>query len=102
MALTSSQSGGRAESSSDFEFHTEQPRSVGVKSEFVVYPDDGHFFKRAVQIDVMSRLVGGFGTRACRKPALPRFELCSESFHCRIVASHFTSLPTVQSDLCGD
>jgi dipeptidyl aminopeptidase/acylaminoacyl peptidase len=36
-------------------------KTLGVKTEFVVYPDEGHlFFKRADQIDVMSRLVGWF------------------------------------------
>jgi dipeptidyl aminopeptidase/acylaminoacyl peptidase len=34
-----------------------------VKTEFVVYPDEGHFFfKRADQGDVMSRLVNWFNT----------------------------------------
>jgi dipeptidyl aminopeptidase/acylaminoacyl peptidase len=38
-------------------------RRLGVKTEFVVYPDEGHFFfKRADQIDVMSRLVNWFDT----------------------------------------
>jgi dipeptidyl aminopeptidase/acylaminoacyl peptidase len=38
-------------------------RRLGVKTEFVVYPDEGHFFfKRADQIDLMSRLVGWFDT----------------------------------------
>ena len=38
-------------------------KTLGVKTEFVVYPDEGHlFFKRADQIDVMSRLVGWFDT----------------------------------------
>ena len=33
-------------------------RRLGVKTEFVVYPDEGHFFfRRADQIDVMSRMV---------------------------------------------
>jgi len=36
-------------------------RRLGVKTEFVVYPDEGHaFFKRADQVDLMSRLVGWF------------------------------------------
>ena len=36
-------------------------RRLGVKTEFVVYPDEGHFFfKRADQIDVLSRLVAWF------------------------------------------
>ncbi len=36
-------------------------RRLGVKTEFVVYPDEGHFFfKRADQIDVVSRLVDWF------------------------------------------
>ena len=36
-------------------------RRLGVKTEFVVYPDEGHFFfKRSDQIDVMSRLVKWF------------------------------------------
>lgn len=36
-------------------------KTLGVRTEFVVYPDEGHlFFKRADQIDVMSRLVGWF------------------------------------------
>jgi len=38
-------------------------RRHGVKTEFVVYPDEGHvFFKRADQADVMSRLVAWFDT----------------------------------------
>jgi pimeloyl-ACP methyl ester carboxylesterase len=38
-------------------------RRLGVKMEFVVYPDEGHsFFKRADQIDFMSRLVNWFNT----------------------------------------
>jgi dipeptidyl aminopeptidase/acylaminoacyl peptidase len=38
-------------------------RRLNVKTEFVVYPDEGHFFfKRADQIDVMSRLVTWFDT----------------------------------------
>jgi len=38
-------------------------RRLGVKTEFVVYPDEGHFFfKRADQADVMSRLVQWFDT----------------------------------------
>jgi dipeptidyl aminopeptidase/acylaminoacyl peptidase len=36
-------------------------RRLGVKTEFVVYPDEGHFFFRhADQIDVMSRTVNWF------------------------------------------
>lgn len=38
-------------------------RRLGVKTEFVVYPDEGHaFFKHADQADLMSRLVGWFNT----------------------------------------
>jgi len=38
-------------------------RRLGVKTEFVVYPDEGHlFYKHADQVDVMSRLVGWFDT----------------------------------------
>jgi dipeptidyl aminopeptidase/acylaminoacyl peptidase len=38
-------------------------RRLNVKTEFVVYPDEGHFFfKRTDQIDVMSRLVAWFDT----------------------------------------
>lgn len=38
-------------------------RRLGVKAEFVVYPDEGHFFfKRADQVDVLTRLVGWFDT----------------------------------------
>lgn len=38
-------------------------RRLGVKTEFVVYPDEGHFFfKRADQIDVTSRLIEWFNT----------------------------------------
>jgi dipeptidyl aminopeptidase/acylaminoacyl peptidase len=38
-------------------------RRLGVTAEFVVYPDEGHFFlKRADQIDVMSRAVASFNT----------------------------------------
>jgi dipeptidyl aminopeptidase/acylaminoacyl peptidase len=38
-------------------------RRLGVKTEFVVYPDEGHFFfKPADQVDVMSRLVSWFNT----------------------------------------
>jgi len=38
-------------------------RSLGIKTEFVVYPDEGHlFFKGADQIDVASRLVKWFDT----------------------------------------
>ncbi len=36
-------------------------RRLGVRTEFVVYPDEGHFFfKRADQIDVMTRAVNWF------------------------------------------
>jgi dipeptidyl aminopeptidase/acylaminoacyl peptidase len=38
-------------------------RRMGVKTEFVVYPDEGHmFFKRSDQADVMERIVGWFNT----------------------------------------
>jgi dipeptidyl aminopeptidase/acylaminoacyl peptidase len=38
-------------------------RRLGVKTEFVVYPDEGHFFfRRADQIDVMSRVVNWLDT----------------------------------------
>jgi dipeptidyl aminopeptidase/acylaminoacyl peptidase len=38
-------------------------RRLGVKTEFVVYPDEGHiFFKRSDQADVMERIVGWFNT----------------------------------------
>jgi dipeptidyl aminopeptidase/acylaminoacyl peptidase len=38
-------------------------RRMGVKTEFVVYPDEGHiFFKRGDQADVMERIVGWFNT----------------------------------------
>jgi dipeptidyl aminopeptidase/acylaminoacyl peptidase len=38
-------------------------RRLGVRTEFVVYPDEGHaFFKHADQVDLMSRLVGWFNT----------------------------------------
>ena len=38
-------------------------RRLGVKTEFVVYPDEGHsFFKRSDQVDVMERIVGWFNT----------------------------------------
>jgi dipeptidyl aminopeptidase/acylaminoacyl peptidase len=38
-------------------------RRLGVKTEFVVYPDEGHeFFRHADQIDVMSRIVDWFNT----------------------------------------
>ena len=38
-------------------------RRLGVKTEFVVYPDEGHiFFKRTDQADVMERIVGWFNT----------------------------------------
>jgi dipeptidyl aminopeptidase/acylaminoacyl peptidase len=37
-------------------------RRRNVKTEFVVYPDEGHFFfRRADQVDVMSRVVSWFG-----------------------------------------
>jgi dipeptidyl aminopeptidase/acylaminoacyl peptidase len=36
-------------------------RRLGIKTEFVVYPDEGHFFfRRADQVDVMTRVVGWF------------------------------------------
>jgi len=36
-------------------------RRHGVKTEFVVYPDEGHFFfQHTNQVDVMSRLVSWF------------------------------------------
>ena len=36
-------------------------RRLGVATEFVVYPDEGHFFfKRSDQADVMERIVGWF------------------------------------------
>ncbi len=36
-------------------------RRLGVKTEFVVYPDEGHFFfKHEDQVDVMTRVVGWF------------------------------------------
>ncbi len=36
-------------------------RRLGVTTEFVVYPDEGHFFfKRADQLDAMARVVGWF------------------------------------------
>jgi dipeptidyl aminopeptidase/acylaminoacyl peptidase len=36
-------------------------RRRGVKTEFVVYPDEGHhFFRHADQIDVMTRVAGWF------------------------------------------
>jgi len=36
-------------------------RRLGVKTEFVVYPDEGHiFFRHEDQVDVMTRLVGWF------------------------------------------
>jgi len=36
-------------------------RRHGVKTEFVVYPDEGHFFfQHANQVDVMSRIVSWF------------------------------------------
>jgi len=38
-------------------------RRLGVKTEFVVYPDEGHdFFRHADQIDVMTRVVNWFST----------------------------------------
>jgi dipeptidyl aminopeptidase/acylaminoacyl peptidase len=38
-------------------------RRLGVKTEFVVYPDEGHFFFRHEnQIDVMSRMLNWFDT----------------------------------------
>ena len=38
-------------------------RRMGVKTEFVVYPDEGHvFFKRGDQTDVMERIVDWFNT----------------------------------------
>ena len=38
-------------------------RRLGVKTEFVVYPDEGHFFfKRSDQADVMERVVGWFNS----------------------------------------
>jgi dipeptidyl aminopeptidase/acylaminoacyl peptidase len=38
-------------------------RRLGVKTEFVVYPDEGHaFFKRADQVDLVSRIVSWFNT----------------------------------------
>jgi dipeptidyl aminopeptidase/acylaminoacyl peptidase len=38
-------------------------RRLGVKTEFVVYPDEGHhFFKHADQVDVMQRVVAWFNT----------------------------------------
>jgi dipeptidyl aminopeptidase/acylaminoacyl peptidase len=38
-------------------------RRLGVKTEFVVYPDEGHiFFKRSDRADVMERIVGWFNT----------------------------------------
>ncbi|MEP6884474.1 MAG: S9 family peptidase [Gammaproteobacteria bacterium] len=46
-------------------------RRLGVKTEFVVYPDEGHFFfKRADQVDVLTRLVNWFDTylRPDQKP----------------------------------
>jgi len=47
-------------------------KTLGVKTEFVVYPDEGHlFFKRADQIDVMSRLVGWFDTYMKARGAEP-------------------------------
>jgi len=38
-------------------------RRLGVRTEFVVYPDEGHFFfRRADQVDVASRLLNWFNT----------------------------------------
>ena len=38
-------------------------RRLGVRTEFVVYPDEGHlFFKRSDQVDLMERIVGWFNT----------------------------------------
>jgi dipeptidyl aminopeptidase/acylaminoacyl peptidase len=38
-------------------------RRLGVTTQFIVYPDEGHaFFKHADQVDLMSRLVGWFNT----------------------------------------
>jgi dipeptidyl aminopeptidase/acylaminoacyl peptidase len=38
-------------------------RRLGVPTQFVVYPDEGHFFfKRADQLDAMTRVVGWFDT----------------------------------------
>ena len=38
-------------------------RSLGIKTEFVVHPNEGHFFfKAADQIDVASRLIKWFDT----------------------------------------
>jgi dipeptidyl aminopeptidase/acylaminoacyl peptidase len=38
-------------------------RRLGVTTEFVVYPDEGHhFFKRSDQVDVMERVVGWFNS----------------------------------------
>jgi len=38
-------------------------RRLGVKTEFVVYPDEGHaFFKRDDQVDLVSRIVNWFNT----------------------------------------
>ena len=38
-------------------------RRMGVKTEFVVYPDEGHdFFRHTDQIDVMTRVVNWFST----------------------------------------
>ena len=46
-------------------------RRLGVKSEFVVYPDEGHFFfKRSDQADVMERVVAWFNIYL--KPGEPR------------------------------
>jgi dipeptidyl aminopeptidase/acylaminoacyl peptidase len=45
-------------------------RRLGVPTQFVVYPDEGHFFfKRADQVDVMTRAVGWFDTYLKLRPA---------------------------------
>ncbi len=45
-------------------------RRLGVPTQFVVYPDEGHFFfKRSDQVDVMTRTVGWFDHYLARKPA---------------------------------
>ncbi len=37
-------------------------RLFGVKTQFVVYPDEGHYFyKHADQVDLMTRIVNWFG-----------------------------------------
>jgi dipeptidyl aminopeptidase/acylaminoacyl peptidase len=44
-------------------------RRLNVKTEFVVYPDEGHdFFRHADQIDVMTRVVDWFDTYLKRSP----------------------------------